>query len=205
MARSLLAFGFVAALLASGCVPVTESVGDTEKAEPDKALVGKWAVTSGRGLASQLEIRSLAIDALDVKGNPKGLLRAVMKQKDETEMWFFPATIGKRTYANVVITKDGNNWQKFDKEGDFAEWKKEPNKRFFVFQYARDGEALTLDCGNNETFAAIMKEAKIENDGAKHLSYYKTPVGWLAKYLDKTGPAKVFDGTNTLALARDGK
>ncbi len=204
MARSLAAFCAVAALLSTGCVPVTEPVGDIDKAEPDKTLVGTWTVTDATGLSKQLDIGGLTVDAPAVKGNPKGLMRAVLKQQSD-DLWFFTTTIGKGTYVNFVIEPAGADVPKFGTEGGFAKWKEVARKRYFIFKIVRDGDTLTLDGGGENAVPAVMREAKIETDREKFLPSYVTPVGWLAKYLDKTGPNKIFDGTNTLTLKREKK
>ena len=192
------------ALVGVGCVPVTEPVGAVEKAEPDKELVGKWTVTKSVGLADAFRLKALTIDVPDVKGNPKGLMRAVMKSDDEKPIWFFITTVGKHTYASVIL-KDDPDRSDFTKEGGFADWKKATGKQYFIFRYARDGNELTIDCGNNDTFNALMSDSKIKGLGAKPIEYYETPAGWLAKYLDKTGPEKIFDGSNALMLEREKK
>jgi hypothetical protein len=38
----------------------------------------------------------------------------------------------------------------------------------------------------------LMAAKKIESTEG----WYDTPTGWLAKYLEKTGPGTLFDGTN---------
>src|SRR2546423_1469624 len=108
MLRRLLPPVALAALVCVGCVPVTEPVGDVEKAEPDKALVGKWTVTGGDGPAKTLDVKALTVDAPDVKGNPKGLMRAIMNPDGgDNENWFFTTTVGKHTYANVILAPNG--------------------------------------------------------------------------------------------------
>ena len=195
------------ALVGVGCVPVTEPVGNIDKAEPDNALVGKWTVTRSRGLAEVFKVQSLTIDVPDVKGNPKGLMRAVMKANNDGEVWFHITTVGKHTYANTVLeSKDSNaDFQSFKDEGAFAKWKNEANKRYFVFRYVRDGDALTIDCGSTDAFGALMKDEKIDTGGGKPIDFFATPAGWLAKYFEKNGPEKLFDGTNSLELKREKK
>ncbi len=201
--RSLLLFAF--AVLAPGCVPVTEPVGDIDKAERDKALVGTWSVTKAKGLAGVFSIRTVIVDAPDVKGNPKGLMRALWDEKD-SDLWFFTSTVGKSAYMTVFVgSGNGDKPPVLHKEGEYAKWKKEEVKRYFVFRYERDGDALTIDCGNYETFPKLMQDAKIKGDGSKHIEYFATPAGWLDKYLAKSGPDKVFDGSNVVVLKREKK
>jgi hypothetical protein len=208
MSRLMLSVLFAFAVLSPGCVPVTEPVGDAEKAEPDKNLVGKWTVTKSRGTAEVLEVKSLTVSAPEVKGNPKGLMKVVMAHKDrEAPMWFFTSTVGKNTYVNLAVgPTDGPDMPAFDKGGAFAEWKKgEKKTQYFVSRAARDGDKLTLDCGNNDAFAGLMKDAGIKDDGGQGVPVFDTPAGWLAKHLDKNGPGKIFDDSNALELAREKK
>jgi hypothetical protein len=195
------------AVLVSGCIPVTEPLGEIDKSEPDKALVGEWSTLNRRGAADFLRVKSLTVDIPEVKGNPKGLMRGFMAQADkkvDTEVWFFTTAIGKHTYATILVGSTASQeLPLFGNEGDFAKWRKEKGKQYYIFRYTRDGDRLTLDGGNLDSFMALMKDAKIKSDGSNHfIKYYETPAGWLAKYLDKTGPDDLFDGTNKLVLAR---
>lgn len=203
MARSLIAFCLGTALGAVGCVPVTEPVGAVDKAEPDKALVGKWAVTGGSGLADATKPTSLTFDVPAVKGNPKGLMREAGAGGDA--IWFFTTKIGKHTYASIVLEPDGTRSPKFDKEGAFEKWKADADKRYFIFKYALDGDRLKIDCGSTDKFPALMRDEKFDDTDGKHVRFFKAPAGWLAKRLDKTDPAKIFDGSNALELKREKK
>jgi hypothetical protein len=104
-------------LLASGCVVVTEPLSDIAKAEPDKRLLGKWQPTKS--------YPSLEIDIPAVKGNPKGLMRAV-QHPWEPDAWFFTTTIGKHTYATLCCdqNKERDVYVDFSKEGAFEKWNK---------------------------------------------------------------------------------
>ncbi len=192
---------FAAALLGGGCVPVTEPVGPVEKAEPDKALVGKWAVKKINGLAASFAVESIGITAPEVKGNPKGLMRGSMNDERDP-MWFYLTTVGKYTYANVIVG-GGDDEPNFDKEGAFAKWEKSTKKKYFVFRVARDGDKMVLDCGNNETFTKLMKAANVVDDGAKHVPFFHPPAGWHTKTLGKDGPDAVFDKSNRLEVVRE--
>ena len=198
---------FTFAVLSPGCVPVTEPVGDVDKAEPDKNLVGKWAVAKARGTPEILEIQSVTVSIPEVKGNPKGLMHASMNQKNgEHPIWFFTTTVGKHTYVNLIVGPTGNGkLPSFDKEGAFAEWEKAAKKEYFVCRLTRDGGKFILDGGNNDAFTRLMKESDIKETANSDYRSFETPAGWLAKYLDKTGPDKLFDGTNDLALTREKK
>jgi hypothetical protein len=204
MSRGFLAL-FAFAVVSPGCVPVTEPVGDIDKAEPDKNLVGKWDAIRGDGRwADLLKLKSLTVGAPDVEGNPKGLMRGTMNQDDGMlSIWFFTSTVGKHTYLNFI--EGPAELLRFDEKGAFAKWKKETKKEYFVSRAARDDGRLTLDCGNIVAFTALMKGANIKDVGMKHFPRFQTPIGWLAKYLDKDGPDKIFDGTNVLVLTREKK
>jgi hypothetical protein len=134
-------------------------------------------------------------------------MRGVMvKDGTNRQLWIFTHTIGKHTYASIILAGDDrDDLPQFDKEGAYEKWKKEDKKRYFIFQYARDGDKLTLDCGNLDTFTKLMADAKINSDGSKVLEYYFTPTEWLDKYLDKTGPDKLFDGSNKFECTREKK
>jgi hypothetical protein len=189
---SLRVFGlFAVAVLSSGCVPVTEPLGDIDKAEPDKNLIGSWTV-------SDENKETLAIDVPAVKGNPKGLMRAVTNGKPDDPsnvIWFFTTSVGKHSYANVILTETAATSPPLGKEGEFAKWKQDAKKRYFVFRYTRDGDKLAVDGGNNTAFEKLMAAEKIEM--LKDEGFYATPAGWLAKYLDKNGPETIYDRTNT--------
>jgi hypothetical protein len=186
MSRPLLAL-FAFAVLSPGCVPVTEPLGDIDKAEPDKKLLGKW-----QGDGEKLEI-----DVPAVKGNPKGLMRvvSVMPGGERASCWFHCTTVGKHAYATIYLDWGrpvGNLFADFPDEGDFGKYAKGDARRYCVIKYALDGDKLVLDPGSEKPFEALMKGAKIE---AENGVWYKTPAGWLAKYLEKTGPDKIYDGS----------
>jgi len=190
MRYTILAAATLAALIA-GCVPVTELVGDIEKAEPDKSLVGEWIDPGGTDV-------KFTIDVPEVKGNPKGLMRAAGSDVagGREPCWFFVTKIGKHNYANIVVASDPPKpwFVQFAEEGEFTTWQKSP-KRFFVFRYNLDGDKLQIDGGLESEVKMVMKEAKIESDKGG-ISFYMTPAGWLAKYLEKTGPDAIYDGSN---------
>jgi hypothetical protein len=184
----LLAF----AILLAGCVPVSEPVGDIAKAEPDKGLLGDWQ-----------EHSSMVIDVPNVKGNPKGLMRAVNDNKPEDPanvLWFFTTTIGKRSYANIVLAPTGRFESfPFHKEGVFAEWQKEKNKLYLIVRYTIDGDKLVVDGGNARGIADLMAAEKFKQNATGPL---EMPTGWFARYLDKNGPDKLYDSTNTATYTR---
>lgn len=201
MARQLLAVGALAALICSGCVPITEPPIDLEKAQPDKDLVSKWSVVDKTGELKSLEIKSIAVDMPEVKGNPKGLMRAV-RDKEGAAFWFVTTTIGKHSYACKITAPTE---PAFDQEGTYAKWLNSDRKMFEIFRYVRDGNKLILDVGNTTAVEKLMRGANIERDGSFIPAPYHTPSGWFAEYLEKTGPDKLFDGTNCLKLEREKK
>ncbi|MBM3981894.1 MAG: hypothetical protein FJ304_16805 [Planctomycetes bacterium] len=193
-----------AALLCGGCVPVTEPLAPVDKAEQDKDLIGTWAVKKSKGqLVQAFEFEALEVSAPAVKGNPKGLMRWSTTGKSDTmTAWFYFTTIGKDTYATILLAEGDREVSSLDKEGGYAKWLKEKEKKYFVFKVARAGDKLTIDCGNYETFVKLMTDAKIGHNGNKHFWYYHTPAGWLREHLEKTGPAKLYDGSSVIELER---
>jgi hypothetical protein len=124
-----------------------------------------------------------------VKGNPKGLMRAVYEQGKPAGLeiyWFFPTKIGKNTYATICLDAD------FREEGAFEEWKK-GDRRYFIYRYEVNEDKLIVHFGDKKAMEKLMQAEKIEADPGK---YFKTPPGWLAKYLEKEGPETLYDGTN---------
>ena len=186
MSRRTLLFVLAPALLV-GCVPVAEPLGDVDKAEPDKRLIGTWQMTGAQ---------DYEIDVPAVKGNPKGLMRAVgnrMPDEPANSFWFHLTAIGKHTYATIYLDQEADGkFADFRSEGAFAKWQKGTNRRYFVFRYTLDGDRLTVDGGNDKAVEKLMADERIEKAG----SYFKTPVGWLAKFLDKHAGDAIFDGSN---------
>jgi hypothetical protein len=193
----LLAFPLVlVAVLLPGCVPVTEPLSDPDKAEPDKRLLGQWQ----RGDESQ----RCEIDSPPVKGNPKGLMRAVYDGRADdpkNAFWFFTTTIGKDSYATIYLEARGElEFADFHKEGAFEKWNKGNDRRYFIFRYVLDGDKLTVDGGDKEAMKKLMEAEKIEG-----MPYFKTPPGWLATYLEKSGPQTLYNGTNVQEWRRPKK
>jgi hypothetical protein len=188
MSRQTL-FLFAAVSLLAGCVPVTEPLGDVTKAEPDKRLLGRWQ-------HADQATDVYEIDTPAVKGHPKGLMRAVHngKQDELSEaFWFHLATVGKQTYATIYLhpTEDGK-FADFREAGAFETWQKGTNRRYFVFKFVLDGDTLDVNGGNDKDFKKLMADEKIEEVGG----FFKTPAGWLGKYMEKNGPEAIFDGSN---------
>jgi hypothetical protein len=184
-------------LLASGCVPVTEPLSDVTKAEPDKRFLGKWN-------------NSLVVDIPDVKDNPKGLMRAVwtrQNKKDSEELWFFVTKIGKDEYINLLV--DERAWPdqgSFAKEGEFARWQKSRQCGYLIGKYKFMKDTLVIDAGSEDAFTDLMTRESFtgwkSNWRYRGLKYSSMPAGWMTKYLEKTGPAAIFDGKDLIEYKR---
>ncbi len=190
MVRRLLPICALGALFSVGCVEVTDPVGDIDKAEPNKELLGAWDCSNGH---------RWVIDRHDVKGNPKGLMRirifdqgGTIEKPDHT-MWFFSTVVGKRTYTNLLMNDGG--FADLSTEGAYAKWTK-LGGQYWVGFITIKGDELTLDGGDTKAFNALMEKEKIGTVG----NYYKTGPGWMAKYLEK--PDAIFDGTNKMEFSR---
>jgi hypothetical protein len=184
--RVLALFAF--AVLSPGCVPVTEPVGDIDKAEPDKNLVGTWVSTKNKSDV-------LRIETQEVKGVPKGLMTmtALGTDPEREPMWMFVSTVGKERFGNLCMDIGGKKDEvlpNFGKEGAYARWSKKKTRLYIVFRYSTARDEITLNSGDEKAYESVAKEAKLTrlNDD----SPYETPVGWLAGYLDKNGSGKIF-------------
>jgi hypothetical protein len=188
------------ALLSAGCVPVTEPVGDIDKAEPNKDLIGTW---EDHERSAQLWV----VDRPEVKGNPKGLMRVRIVEKGKRiedakpgdTMWFFTAAAGKHTYANMLLLAEGSgaNPPDFARESVYAEWAKNDKRGYYVAHLALKGPVVTIDSGDHRAFEELMKKENV----AKDREFYKTARGWLSTSLEKNGPEAIFKsdkGKNTL-------
>jgi hypothetical protein len=188
---ALLAFG----LLSPGCVPVTDPVGDIDAAKPNKELIGTWK-------DDEPQPQLWVVDRPEVKGNPKGLMRARMIEKGRKledvpakgMIWFFTATAGKELYMNTLeLAEESSSGfpqsPNLGQEGGYAEWVRSPNRGFFVVRLSIKGPVATLDPGNHRAFVELMEKEKFPLTR----EFYKTGPGWLAKYLEKNGPKTIFD------------
>jgi hypothetical protein len=148
----------------------------------------------------------MMIDVPNVKGNAKGLMRAVNDNKPEDPanvLWFFTTTIGKRSYANIVLdTKGELHSPPFHKEGAFAEWQKEKNKRYFIFRYTINGEKLVVGGGNGKVVEHLMAAENFKRNAS---GIFETSAGWFARDLDKNDPDKIYDAGNSQTYTREKK
>jgi hypothetical protein len=201
MSRS---FPVLLAILFTGCVPVTNPVGDIDKAEPNKDLIGTWR-------DDERQPRLWVVDHPKVKGNPKGLMRLrVVEQGKKLEdlksndmVWFFAATAGKERYANVLVlsTKPEKlNWSpEFEREGEYDRWSKHEQRGYWVTRISVMGQVGTIDDGDHRAFESLMKDHKFMEMG----EFYAIPRGWLAGYLEKNGPGAIYNsGKGTWTLSR---
>jgi hypothetical protein len=190
------------AVLLPGCVPVREPLSDAGKAEQDKGLLGKWKLTScSANWWLDDKDQRYEIDCQAVKRNPKGLMRAMYEGRaddPDNTFWFFTTTIGKHTYATIYRNERG--FADFRKEGAFEKWNEEPLQRYYVFRYVLDGDKLTVDGGDSEAMKKLMHDERISE-----APYFDTPRGWLAKYLEKSGPKTLYNGTNVQEWRRQKK
>ena len=208
MSRAISAF-VVVGLISTGCVPVTEPVGDIDKAEPNKDFIGSW-------LDQEQEPRQWVVDHPEVKGNPKGLMRVRVLEKGKKledlkpkdALWFFTASAGKHAYANMLVVSNKPkkvDWEPdFAREGEYATWAGHPQRGYWVAHLAIRGPVVTIDYGNLEAFRALMKKENFMELG----EFYKTTPGWLTRYLEKNDPTGIFDsgkGTQTLIRKNEKK
>lgn len=200
MVRRVFPATALVALVAVGCVPVTEPVGDVTKAEIDTALVGLWKNEDGRDV--------LKIDVPVVKGNPKGLMRwtglADKKANEKEEpIWFFVSTVGKEKYGNMCMssaTQPEKDALDFSKEGQYAKWAASKTRAYLVFHYTPGKDDLKLNFGDEKAFKKIAADAKLTT--LNKTEVYETPAGWLEKYLDKNGRDKLYPADAALPLKR---
>jgi hypothetical protein len=179
------------AVLLPGCLPVTEPLSDPEKAEPENRLLGKW---------EQLDGTRCQIDCPEVKGNPKGLMRC--RRPSNGDFWFFTATIGKHTYWNVLSDADWDQFPDFGQERAFERWNKPGSRLYHVLHCVVEADRFTVRWWGSRAQDKLGAEQiplvqipLVEGESRRKLpGYFKTPPGWLAKYLEKNGPESVFDG-----------
>lgn len=182
-----------------GCIPSLEPLSDPAKAEPDKRLLGEWAKPG--------EKAPLRIDMPEVKGNPKGLMRATDPTKpnsaDDT-MWFSVTRLNQETYINVLgeTNRKGSPFPDFSTEGEFAKWQRSPGKACLIIHYAAGDEELVVNTGAEKALKELLKKEKIE---VTKDDIPKFPEGWLAKYLTKNGPGGLYPKEKGQKLVRQKK
>jgi hypothetical protein len=177
----------IPAFLAPGCVPVTNPVGDIDKAEPDKELVGTWISTKNPSDIVRFEIR-------EVKGVPRGMmpLTVLGTQPERDPYWFFVGKVGKEKFGNVCMNIEGDKKDvlpDFGRGDAYERWAGSRSRFYAVFRYTASKDQITLNLGDEKAFEAIAKEEKLTQpkDGL-----FETPAGWLAKYIEKNGSNRLF-------------
>jgi hypothetical protein len=134
-----------------------------------------------------------------VKGNPKGLMRAVRKPSERPDVfWFYTTVIGKHSYANIIVSTEDGAAPPFEKEGAFAEWENDPNKRYHIVRYTIDGAKLAVNWGNSQAFVSLMETRKTTMAGG----FFFISSGWLTKYLEKNDPDKIYDDSEVYRFTR---
>jgi hypothetical protein len=191
---------FAVAILSSGCVPVAEPLGDIDKAEPVKELIGEWQPENEKGV--------WIVERPEVKGHPKGLMRLVSveqgkKREDVSKdniLWFFVTAVGKHQYAHILLVQ-GDKYPDFahaDKEGEYATWAKNDKRGYGIVRIQIDGDKATIYETELEAFGALMEAEKFTKTGG----IYQTSAGWLAKYLEKNGPDAIFKKSTKLTRVK---
>ena len=182
-------------VLVAGCIPVTEPVGDIDKAEPDQRLVGTWKQVDG-------EDATFIVDVPAIKGNPRGLMRATRLEKGQkredasadSSFWFFTATIGKRSFANFLLVQGDRHYEpaQLGNAGDYASWAKNDKRGFGIAPYSIDGKKVIVwyadNHGENRKLDKLLKENGITAEGG----IYRPKPGWLKKELEKGGLEGIF-------------
>ena len=90
----------------------------------------------------------------------------------------------------------------FSKEGAFAEWQKSKVRAYWIGKYTIDKDSLVIDGGDCSAVDDLMRREKFAEIGQTQPRYFVTPPGWLAKYLEKFGPAAIFAGKDPLEYKR---
>ena len=174
-------------LISPGCVPVTNPVGDIDKAEPDKELVGTWVSTKNPSDIVRIEVRA-------VKGVPKGMmpLTVLGTSPERDPYWFFTGKVGKEKYGNLCMDHGGGKKEvlpNFAEAGAYEHWAGGKSRFYAVFRYTTGKDEITLNFGDEKAFQAAGRAAKLkEPEDAP----FETPVGWLASYLEKNGSDRIF-------------
>jgi hypothetical protein len=191
------AFPVLLAILFTGCVAVTNPVGDIDKAEPDGELVGTWVSTKNPSDIVRFEVR-------DVKGVPKGMMpmTALGTSPERDPYWFFVATVGKEKFGNLCMDHGGGKHEvlpDFGKAGAYEHWAGRRSRFYVVFRYSTGKDEITLNFGDDKAYQAIGREAKLKEPKD---APFETPVGWLANYIAKNGSARLFPAEKELKFER---
>jgi hypothetical protein len=132
-------------------------------------------------------------------------MRAVYNGNVDNVFWFFTTTIGKHSYATICLDPGVGKYADFCKEGAFDKWNREKVRRCFIVRFMVDGDKLTVDFGDLEAMTDLMQAEKIPLENGEEVKLFKTPPGWLAKYLEKSGPETLYTGVNVQKWQREKK
>jgi hypothetical protein len=119
-------------------------------------------------------------------------------QEEERGYWFFTTKIGKDTYMTLYVEGPASrsvDFSDFREEGAFKKWNEKEDREYFICRYVLDGDKLTVDAGSVVVMDKLTKAEKIGVEPHHPFTYFKTPPGWLAKYLKENGPKTLYDGT----------
>lgn len=186
------AFPVLLAILFTGCVAVTNPVGDIDKAEPDRELVGTWVSTKNPSDIVRFEVR-------EVKGVPKGMMPMTALGD---QYWFFVATVGKEKFGNLCMDHGGGKKEvlpDFGVAGTYEHWAGSRSRFYVVFRYSTGKDEITLNFDDDKAYQAIGREAKLKEPKD---APFETPVGWLANYIAKNGSARLFPAEKEVKFER---
>lgn len=189
---------FVAlSLISTGCVPVTNPVGDIDKAEPDQELVGTWVSTKNPSDVVRFEVRP-------VKGVPKGMMPLTVLGTDPERdpYWCFVSVVGKEKFGNLCMDHGGGKKEvmpDFGMAGAYERWAGSRSRFYAVFRYTTNKDEITLNFGDEKAFQAAGRAAKLkEPEDAP----FETPVGWLSNHIEKNGSDKIFPAEKVTRFKR---
>ncbi len=181
---------FAFAVLTPGCFPVNEPLGDIDKAEPANDLIGEWIE---QDKITKKEVAVWTVDRPEIKGHPKGLMRA--KSVDAgIEIWFFVIEINKQRYLHILLVEVEGvypDFAKMGKEGEYEMWAKNDKHGYGIMRLKVESDNATIIKATKseaEVMIEVMKAANIINRGG----IYQTTAGWFKKYLEKNDPEKFF-------------
>ena len=186
------AFPVLLAILFTGCVAVTNPVGDIDKAEPDREIVGTWVSTKNPSDIVRFEVR-------EVKGVPKGMMPMTALGD---QYWFFVATVGKEKFGNLCMDHGGGKHEvlpDFGMTGAYEHWAGSRSRFYVVFRYSTGKDEITLNFGDDKAYQAIGREAKLKEPKD---APFETPVGWLASHIEKNGSDKIFPAEKEIKFER---
>ncbi len=190
------------AVVASGCIPVSEPLEDAGHATLERGLLGKWQVNDEQG-----RTLTLTVDRPKVPGNPNGMMRVAWSEGNRSyRHWFTTSTHGKHTYLTVFLEVKGTGPADFSQAGAFEKWQKSKQaKSHGIYHYALDGDICTLfEAKADLDLAALARGVDMPRPKpiAKKQGVWQTPEGWLATLFADQGPEPLFDRKRKHVLQR---